>query len=112
MTFFYNAENIAQEAMNQLDPSLASKYMQVVQFLSEHPDQAPPLRGSSAPSIGTADYIRKQANSFYQARKPKAPKPPETIPDEMVSVMLVSYFGIAQADAERVKREHLLFIYF
>lgn len=108
MAFVTNAETIAREAMRQVNPALAEKYAGVVQFLAGHPEAASAMRGSSAPSIGSVDYIRRQATSFSQSRDPRAPKPPETVPDEMVSVILVSYFGIAQADAERVKREHLL----
>lgn len=108
MTFDANAENIAREAMNSIDKSLSEKYAAVVSFLVANPDAASAMRGSSAPKVGSSDYIRKQAYAFAQSREARAPKPPETVPDEMVSVILVSYFGIPQADAERVKREHLL----
>lgn len=108
MTFTANAENIAREAMNSIDKSLSEKYAAVVRFLAVNPDAASAMRGSSAPTVGSSDYIRKQASAFAQSREARAPKPPETVPDEMVSVILVSYFGIPQTDAERVKREHLL----
>lgn len=108
MTFTANAENIAREAMNSIDKSLSEKYAAVVSFLALNPDAASAMRGSSAPTVGSSDYIRKQASAFAQSREARAPKPPETVPDEMVSVILVSYFGIPQTDAERVKREHLL----
>lgn len=94
--------------MNKIDGGLSDKYALVVQFLSSHPEAASAMRGKSAPPVGSADYVRKQALAFYQSREARAPKPPETIPDEMVSVILVSYFGIPLADVERVKREHLL----
>jgi len=108
MVFVANAETIAREAMRQINAGLVEKYAAVVRFLAENPSAASSIRGSSAPPIGTADYIRRQALSFSQSRNQRAPKPPETVPDEMVSVILVSYFGIPKADAERVKREHLL----
>lgn len=108
MTFTKNAEVIAQDAMRKIKPDLAEKYAGVVKFLMGHPGAASAMRGASSPPVGSDEYIRKQALAFAQSRDPKAPKPPETVPDEMVSVILVSYFGIAQADAERVKREHLL----
>lgn len=94
--------------MNSIDKSLSEKYAAVVSFLAVNPDAASAMRGSSAPTVGSSDYIRKQASAFAQSREARAPKPPETVPDEMVSVILVSYFGIPQTDAERVKREHLL----
>ena len=108
MAFVANAKTVAREAMGRVDPILAEKYAEVVRFLTRHPEAASAMRGSSAPAVGTAEYVRRQAGAFAQARDPRAPKPPETVPDEMVSVILVSYFGIAQADAERAKREHLL----
>jgi hypothetical protein len=108
MAFVANAETIARDAMRQINPDLADKYAGVVKFLASQPDAASAMRGSSAPAIGTAEYVRRQAAAFSQSREPRAPKPPETVPDEMVSVILVSYFGIAQADAERVTKEHLL----
>lgn len=108
MTFAEDADSIAREAMNSIDQSLSEKYASVVRFLAVNPDAASAMRGSAAPAIGSREYIRKQASAFAQSREARAPKPPETVPDEMVSVILVSYFGIPQADAERVKREHSL----
>ena len=108
MAFVANAQAVAREAMLQLDPGLVDAYVGVIKFLVEHPAAASALRGASAPSIGTAEYVRHQATAFAQARQIRAPQAPTTVPDEMVSVILVSYFGISQADIERVKREHLL----
>lgn len=101
-------ESIAREAMEKINPDLTEKYVGVIKFLAGNPEAASAMRGSSAPAIGTADYVRRQATAFAQAREPKAPKQPATVPDEMVSVILVTYFGIAQSEVERVKREHLL----
>lgn len=108
MAFVANAETFARRTMQSINPDLADEYAGVVKFLAGNPEAASAIRGSSAPSIGSEDYLRRQATAFAQARDPRAPKQPETVPDEMVSVILVSYFGIAQADVERVKREHLL----
>lgn len=108
MAFVENAETLAKEAMWRINPALADKYAGIIRFLARHPEAASAMRGVSSPAIGTVEYVRRQAAAFSQSRDPRAPKPPETVPDEMVSVILVSYFGIAKADAERVKREHLL----
>lgn len=107
MAFIANAESIAREAMRQVNPALADKYALLVKFLADHPDAASATRSASAP-LGTAEYVRRRAAAFAQSRAPKPPKPPKTVPDEMVSVILVASFGIAQGDVERVKREHLL----
>lgn len=108
MKFVESAMTVAREEMHQIEPALEEKYATVIRFLAENPSAASSMRGSSAPSIGSVEYIRKQALSFSESRKPRAPKSPKTIPDEMVSVILVSYFGIPKADVERVKHEHLL----
>ena len=108
MAFVKNAKDIAREAMDVINPSLSDKYASVIHFLSTHPETAAALRGTSAPTIGSEEYVRRQASAFSLSREVRAPKPPNTVPDEMVSVILISYFDINKADTERIKREHLL----
>lgn len=108
MTFIANAELIARTEMSRISPELANKFSSVISFLAQHPEAASSLRGASAPAIGTAEYIVKQAESFHESRKLRAPKPPETIPDEMVSVILNSFFDVPSSELNRVKREHQL----
>lgn len=108
MTFVANAVNIARDAMSRINPDLADKFGDLVKFLEAHPQAASALRGSSAPKVGSAEYLRRQAEAFAQSRAMRAPRPPATVPDEMVSVILVAYFGVRQSDVERVKAEHLL----
>lgn len=108
MAFVSNAEEIARAAMSSINLSLADRYAGVIRFLASYPGAASAMRGSSAPTIGSAEYVRRQASAFASARDSRAPQAPSTVPDEMVSVILVSYFGIANSDVERVKREHLL----
>ena len=108
MAFVKNAKDIAREAMDVINPSLSDKYASVIHFLSTHPETAAALRGTSAPTIGSEDYVRRQASAFSLSREVRAPKPPNTVPDEMVSVILISYLDIDKADTERIKREHLL----
>jgi hypothetical protein len=108
MTFIINAEIVARDAMNSVDPTLADTYASLIRFLAEFPDAASALRGQSAPAIGSRLYIERQAAAFASARQPRAPQAPTTIPDEMVSVILHEYFEIDSNDLERAKREHLL----
>lgn len=105
--FVDNSEEIARAAMDEIDSGLSDKYALVIRFLASHPASASKMRGKT-PVVGSSDYIRKQAHVFFNSRKAREPKPPQTVPDEMVSVILVSYFDIPKADAERVRREHLL----
>ncbi|GHU22100.1 hypothetical protein FACS189488_01960 [Betaproteobacteria bacterium] len=109
MEFIKNAEAISRESMNKVNPTLVSQFTSVIRFLACHPDKASASRGGrSAPPIGSKEYIHRQAEVFSRARNPRAPQKPATIPDEMVSVILVSYFGICQSAVERIKREHQL----
>ena len=108
MSFQKNAEDIAALAMRNVNPALTNKYVSLIRFLAENPGAAAAIRGRLAPPIGSIEYVKRQARNFSDARKPSAPTPPSTIPDEMVSVILVSYFGISERDIEKTKREHML----
>lgn len=108
MSFVINAEVIARAAMSAVDPTLVEKYASLVKFLSNFPEVASGMRGSSAPAIGSKSYLERQAVAFASSRTPRAPQPPATVPDEMVSVILHEYFGIAAGDLEQAKRQHLL----
>jgi hypothetical protein len=108
MTFVPNGEEIARSAMDSIRPDLADKYATVIRFLASQPGAASAMRGASAPTIGSTEYVRRQALAFATSREPRSPNPPTTVPDEMVSVILREYFDIPKADLERAKREHLL----
>jgi len=106
--FIKNHCDIAHEAMMQVRPELAEKFSNLIKFLSKYPAAASALRGKQAPEIGSAEYIRRQAHTFANARTPRAPLPPSTIPDSMVSVILETYFNIPKYQLPRVQKEHLL----
>lgn len=108
MSFDRNAVAISRDAMNSINPNLTKTYSGIVEFLSSHKEAAAALRGSNAPPIGSAEYIRKQAVAFAKSRLPKSPQKPSTVPDEMVSVILVSYFKVNPDSVERIKNEHML----
>ncbi|NIH22125.1 SinI family restriction endonuclease [Providencia heimbachae] len=108
MCFISNHREVAISSLTNTYPELAHKYAYVIQFLSEHPEAASALRGALAPNVGSEDYIVRQANSFASGRLPRAPAPPSTIPDEMTSVILTSYFDIQQSEVMRIKHEHSL----
>ena len=108
MTFTPHAAVIARQAMKAIDPALVTPYSKLIAFLSEFPGAAAAMRGTSAPAIGSELYIQQQATAFASARKPRAPQPPMTVPDEMVSVVLHAFFDTPAADLARIQREHLL----
>ncbi|MBX3708277.1 MAG: SinI family restriction endonuclease [Gammaproteobacteria bacterium] len=80
----------------------------VVEFLEQFPERLSHARGK-VPSPDSVDFYIKLADKFFKARqKVDGPKPPETVPDDMVSYILEVYFDFKQQDLDRIKREHLL----
>lgn len=108
MSFVQNAEEVASHAMGKVDPTLRNTYVGLIKFLSTFPGTASAMRGKGAPLIGSKLYIERSAILFAAARAHRAPRAPETIPDEMVSVILHEYFDVPKVDLERAKTEHLL----
>jgi hypothetical protein len=94
--------------MIAVNPALENRFATVVRFLMTYPESAAKLRGKYAPAVGTEDYVLAAARSFAQAREPKRPERPATIPDEMVSFVLQHYFNIPATSLERIKNEHAL----
>ncbi len=89
MSFTPNAPTIAHQAMGEINPHLASQYVTVIEFLSHYPEAASAMRGKNSPSIGSVEYIERQAEAFALARNPRAPQAPATIPDAMGAENLV-----------------------
>ena len=107
-SFTTTSESIAKDAIDLIDPSVASQFVNVVKFLGTQPGLAKTLRGKSAPKIGSTSYIERLASDFAAGRAIRGPKPPTTVPDEMVSKILVEYFEVNEKRVESVKSEHLL----
>lgn len=108
MRFVENAEEIAASAMLEINPLLEKKYANLIGLLKKNPLAAPASKGKKALPFGEADYIKKHAVSYSNSRNPRKPKPPSTIPDEMVSVVLGTYFHVPTERLDQAKKEHLL----
>lgn len=108
MAFVTDAEVLAKRFMKEINPALADKYASLIKLLSMNPDAASSMRGRNAPEPGSEAYIKAQASNFASARQPRAPEPPATFPDEMVSVILENYFSVPTERLERAKQEHQL----
>lgn len=94
--------------MNQLDPALSQRYAIMIRFLSDNPEAASTVRGKPDIVIGSEEYIRRQAESLIKSREPRAPSPPATIPDEMVSFIMNKYFDVPEEELERAVELHNL----
>ena len=82
-------------------------FLIVIEFLDQFPERLS-LRGKLANPHSINLYI-KLADKFFKARnKMEGPKPPETIPDDMVSYILQIYFDFLQLDLKKIKIEHQL----
>jgi hypothetical protein len=108
MAFSAHSEAYARDAMAAINPPLADKYANLIKLLVMNPEAASKMRGNNSPAVGTEAYIRAQAASFSSSRVPRAPEPPATVPDEMVSFILNNYFNVPEGNLERAKNEHLL----
>ena len=88
--------------------ALAEKFGVVIRYLNENPFNASNLRQARGAAFGSPKYLEAAANQFIKGRVSKSPAEPTTIPDDMVSFILENYFGIAERDLERIKKEHAL----
>ncbi|MCC7260058.1 MAG: SinI family restriction endonuclease [Alphaproteobacteria bacterium] len=98
--------DLARQVMNQLDPSLSKQFGTLVEFLADNPAAAP--QDSRTAALGSDEYLRRQAEKFIKSRAPRAPNPPATIPDEMVSFIINKYFDVPENELERAVELHNL----
>jgi hypothetical protein len=103
-----DVEKIAREAMAAINPNWSAQYVQVAKFVTEFPEIGRNFRGRAAVSKGTEEYIRRLAHLYANGRNPTVPRPPETVPDEMVSIILNEYFDVDSEKLDEVKRDHSL----
>lgn len=108
MAFSANSEAFARAAMAAINPPLAEKYVNLIKLLMINPGAASKMRGKNSPDIGTEAYIWAQASNFSASRVPTAPAPPATVPDEMVSFILHTYFNVPEVNLVQAKNDHLL----
>lgn len=106
--FDQSAEEVARRAIERIEPKFSDQFVSVVKFLRTQPGLAKNIRGAAAPRIGSDLYIEQLALDFAAGRAVRGPQPPATVPDEMVSKILVEYFGVKREKVEDVKSEHLL----
>lgn len=106
--------SIVSQSSTQKPPSkpwtgnLKSQFLSIVRFLSTQPDLAKKLAGKNPSAVGSRPYLERLASDFVKGRQVSGPKPPETVPDSMVSKILVEYFDVPKTRVEKVTEEHLL----
>jgi SinI restriction endonuclease len=109
--FNENSAQVAKAAMDLIDPSLSKRYSILIEFLTEHPKAANIISRKKEESkivIGSDEYIKLQAYKFSDSRKPHAPKPPDTVPDKMVSFIINKYFNVPENELKKAVELHSL----
>lgn len=109
MAFTQNSLSWATREMDALHQGLTYQFVSVIKFFIYSPLSAKkPVGGSAAPELGSEHHIRQLASSFLSSRHFRYPIAPQTIPDQMVSVILHEYFNVDENDLSRISSEHAL----
>lgn len=108
MSFNEKSAELARQIMKQLNPPLAERFGTLIEFLTDNPEAASAIRRDKGLTVGSEDYIRRQAENFIRSREPRAPSPPSTVPDEMVSFIIHKYFDVPETELERAVELHNL----
>ena len=75
-------------------------------FLDENPESLS-WRGRDRPTIYDTEGLNKLAKKFVNSfSRSDFPVAPNTVPDELVSLVMEIGFGYAKSDCERIKVEH------
>lgn len=107
MQFIPNAHVFAANVMDEIDPRLTWGFENLVRCLSINTELSPASRSRNI-QTGSQEHIAKLANNFASSRSVRAPTPPSTVPDEMVSRILNVYFNVPQEKLEEAKYLHAL----
>ena len=108
-SFVKNAEELAKQKMDAINPELSSQFKFLIKFLSQFPEACSKPRSKKMQNkVGQEEHIEYLARSFHESRLPRKPTPPTTVPDEVVSIVLNISFNIQPENLERIKEEHRL----
>lgn len=106
--FVKNADELAKDAMEKINPQLVNPFKLIIEFLIDNPALARSSKAKKAPEFGSDKYIIEQAKKFSKGRELKKAGSMKTIPDEMVSLILNKYFGVTEENMERANEWHRL----
>jgi hypothetical protein len=83
------------------------KFVSVVAFLEEYPESLSMRRSEKIPELWSLSFYEILAQKFFSARTLIAGlKLTQTIPDEMVSFILQTYFAYSAEIVERMREDH------
>lgn len=107
--FVENAEELAKNKMDNINPHLSERFQILIKFLSEFPESSTKPRSKKIrDNFGKEEHIEYLARNFNDSRRPKKPTPPNTVSDQVVSLVLSVSFGIPEENLSRIQEEHRL----
>jgi hypothetical protein len=101
------AEQVAiRFVQDQQEKTLLPGFVCICEYLSDFPDGLS-WRGKEKPSVtDKAGLMRLAARYFEGYRRSDFPAEPETVPDDMVSVIMREAYGYTDEECAQIKLEH------
>ncbi|MBN2068298.1 MAG: SinI family restriction endonuclease [Opitutales bacterium] len=88
------------------DYDLIKPFTEICQFLAENPHLLS-WRGRQKPDLRSVDSLKGLANKFVNGfKRSDFPREPNTVPDNMVSVVMEHAYGLSSAQCDDIKLTH------
>ncbi|MGN0738569.1 MAG: SinI family restriction endonuclease [Treponema sp.] len=107
-------EIFCNETMDELDriydiePTLRNAFISVIKYLNQYPENLSVRSKKNSVNVSEKNGIRLLADLYFNAfYSPTIPKLPQTVPDEMVSLIMRNVFGYTKEQADEIKKTHL-----
>ncbi|WP_426619618.1 SinI family restriction endonuclease [Pseudomonas rustica] len=97
----------ARHTMDNINPQLTGQFTRLFEYLIFKPSAGAQRKNLSFP-IESSIYIDWSAKKFAAGRIDKQPNTPQTVPDNMVSVILHQYYNCEEEQLPRIQHEHRL----
>lgn len=83
-----------------------NSFAELIDFLKEHPEYFG-WRGKTVPDLNTEKGVEMVAEKYFSKRhETTVPSIPTTVPDPLVSLIMVHFYGHSEVSAEKIKVEH------
>lgn len=107
-------EIYCNEIMDELDgsydiaPTLRDAFISVIKYLNQFPEYLSARSKKRKIDVSEKDGITQLAFTYFNAfYSPTVPKLPQTVPDEMVSLIMREVFGYTKEQTDEIKKTHL-----
>lgn len=107
-------EKYCEEAMLELSPcyemdkTLKQSFINIIKYLNEFPENLSVRSKKNAPDITSKDGITELAVKYFQSfYSVTIPHLPQTVPDEMVSLIMQKVFNYSESEIQKIKITHL-----